>query len=95
MKIKPHSYMLSLSKTEKAVIALGIKTAISKGKFSPDAPDLMSKALSILSRVENPYLIITAWDAEYIIVPSLNTVPVGALEDGLYSGMCKIAKHEI
>ena len=94
MKAIPHSYGLHLSKVEKTVIEKGIRTIISNGKLNPDSPGTMARALEILERLPGIALIITAWDAEYILVPVLNSVPVCMLEDSLYSGINKIAKHE-
>ena len=94
MKATPHSYSLSLSQVDKAVLSLGIKNAIEKGKFSVNDPILMSRALKFLGEINSICLVVTGWDAEYILIPALGTVPVGMIEDGMYDCLRNMAAHK-
>ena len=94
MKATPHSYMLRLSQVEKAVLKLGISKAIETGKLSADSPATLSRAYEILSKFHEIAFVVTGWDAQYILLPALNTVPVNMLEDGMYSCVYRMANHE-
>lgn len=94
MKATPHSYRLVLSQVDKAVLSLGIRTAIEKGKFSVNDPVRMSKALDLLGHMESVMFIITGWDAKYILIPALDTVPVNMIEDEMYTCLRGIADRK-
>jgi hypothetical protein len=95
MKATPHSYSLSLSKVDKAVLELGIQNSIKNGKLSPDKPQTMARALEILGKVRSEiFVIVSGWDAQYILIPALETVPVNMIEDGMLSCLSKMANHE-
>ena len=91
MKVNTHSYALSLTRSEKDIIILGIMHMIKTEKLSPANPKLMARALEILSNIDGIALIITSWDAEHILFPALNNVPVNLIDDDFYSKMNKIA----
>lgn len=94
MKATPHSYRLVLSQVDKAVLTTGIKNAIEKGKFSLENPILMAKAIDFLGHIDSVCLVVTGWDAEYILIPALSTVPVGMIEDGMYTCLRNMAEHK-
>ena len=94
MKATPHSYHLRLSKVDKEVLSLGIRNSIKNGKLSPDNPKTMARALEILDVIEGIFLVVTAWDVDYILIPALGTVPVGMIEDDMYDCLRKISNHE-
>ena len=94
MKATPHSYRLSLSQVDKAVLKTGIKNAIEAGKFSVNDPVMMSRALNILGNIDSICLIVTSWETEYILIPALDSVPAEMIEPGMYDCLRNMAARK-
>lgn len=94
MKCKPHSYALYLSKVDRAVLKIGLEKLVKQEAETCKHPLTMARALELLSNLEAIALTVTGWDAEYVLIPALDKVPVNMIEDDMYPCLRMMAKHD-